>query len=167
MPTSFDQAHQFLGLCAWFRRFIPKFSEVSAGLQEVVNAKGKCEFHEAWSDEALKSFTTLQEYMCHTGTVMQGFQPGLPTVVWTDASEYAVGSILMQQHNNAWHPVAYMSSRLNQSQLHWMTTEKEMYSILKSLEQWSHYLRGHSKFLICTDHKSLVIKPTTKDCGQS
>ena len=162
VPTSFDQAHQFLGLCAWFRRFIPKFSEVSAGLQEVVNAKGKCEFHEAWGDEALKSFTTLQEYMCHTGTVMQGFQPGLPTVVWTDASEYAVGSILMQQHNNAWHPVAYMSSRLNQSQLHWMTTEKEMYSILKSLEQWSHYLRGHSKFLICTDHKSLVIKPTTK-----
>ena len=162
VPQSFEEAHKFLGLCAWFRRHIPKFSEVAEGLQSVVNKKHKCSFSEAWDDAALTSFNTLKEYMTSTATVMKPFEYGLPTCIWTDSSEYAVGAILFQQSDSLWYPIAYLSNRLNQSQLHWIITEKELYAIIVALEAWSHYLRGHPRVLICTDHKALVIKPSTK-----
>ena len=75
----------------------------------------------------------------------------LPFVLETDASDYGIGAVLMQAN----HLVAYLSKHLCPRSQTLSVYEKECLAILMAIDRWRPYLQ-HKKFLIRTDHKSLL-----------
>ncbi|KAE8692579.1 hypothetical protein F3Y22_tig00110831pilonHSYRG00022 [Hibiscus syriacus] len=67
--------------------------------------------------------------------------------VFTDASDVAIGGVLMQEG----HPVAYESRKLNETERRYTVHEKEMTAVVHCLRTWRHYLLG-SKFILFTDN---------------
>ena len=66
-------------------------------------------------------------------------------MVETDASNFAIGSVLIQKGR----PVAFESKKLDRAQQNYSAYE-ELYAIVYALKKWRHYLYG-AKFEIVFD----------------
>ena len=78
-----------------------------------------------------------------------------PFKLYTDASDVAVGAILVQQDDKqVERPVHYVSRCFRGSEKAWSTIEKDAYAIVYALTKLRPYLYG-AKFVIYTDHKPL------------
>ena len=71
-----------------------------------------------------------------------------------DASDYAVGAVLGQRHGKVFYAIYYASKVLNEAQLNYATTEKEMLAIVFALEKFRSYLIG-LRVTIFTDHDAI------------
>ncbi|KAK3007091.1 hypothetical protein RJ639_016142 [Escallonia herrerae] len=67
--------------------------------------------------------------------------------VHTDASDFALGGVLMQEC----HPMAYESRTLNEAERHYTTHGKELLAIVYCVRVWRHNLLG-SSFVVRTDN---------------
>jgi hypothetical protein len=74
-----------------------------------------------------------------------------PFIVKTDACQYGVGAVLMQQG----HPIAYLNKALSPRNQALSTYEKECVAVLMAVDKWCSYLQ-HQEFTIQTDQKSLL-----------
>ena len=73
----------------------------------------------------------------------------------TDANDYALGAILMQEDDNGDQKIVSCASRtLKGPELNFFTSEKELLAIVWSLEKFKTYLFG-SQITIKTDHRAL------------
>nr|KYP37683.1 Retrovirus-related Pol polyprotein from transposon 17.6 [Cajanus cajan] len=68
-----------------------------------------------------------------------------------DASDYAIGAALGQKKDKIFHVIHYASKVLNENQIKYATTEKELLAIVYALEKFCSYLVG-SKIIVYTDH---------------
>ena len=71
-----------------------------------------------------------------------------------DASDYAVGAVLGQQKGRMFHTIYYASKVLNDAQINYATTEKELLAIVYALEKFRSYLVG-SKIVIYIDYATI------------
>ena len=74
-----------------------------------------------------------------------------PFTVVTDASDYGIGGVLLQES----HPLALETRKLNSAELNYATTEKELLAIVHVVRTWRCYLEGY-EFTVVTDHNPLV-----------
>ena len=79
-----------------------------------------------------------------------------------NASDYAVGGVLGQRKDKKPEVIFYASWRLNDAQMNYTTTEKELLEIGFASEQFRSYLIG-SPIVIFTDHAALKYLFTKKD----
>nr|KYP35566.1 Retrovirus-related Pol polyprotein from transposon 17.6 [Cajanus cajan] len=79
-----------------------------------------------------------------------------------DASDYAVGAILGQRRAKTFHAIQYASKVLNEEQINYATTEKELLTIVSALEKFQSYLIG-SKVVVFTDHAAIKYLLTKLD----
>ena len=68
--------------------------------------------------------------------------PELPFEVTTDASDFAVGAILMQDQGQGPQPVAFTSWKMNPAERNYAAHEKETLAIMHALSKWHVYLEG-------------------------
>ena len=81
-----------------------------------------------------------------------------------DASDYAVGAVLGQRKNGKVHAIYYASKTLNDAQVNYATTEKELLAVVFAFEKFRSYI-VNSKVIVYTDHaaiKYLLIKKDAK-----
>jgi hypothetical protein len=79
-----------------------------------------------------------------------------------NASDYAVGAILGQRIDKLPHVIYYASITLNDAQLNYSTTEKELLAVVFALDKFRSYLLG-SKIIIYSDHTALKYLFSKKD----
>jgi hypothetical protein len=87
-----------------------------------------------------------------------GHKNYFPFTVITDASEVAVGAILLQQQGPSIEDtkvIGYSSSKFKHAERNYSVHEKELMGVLLAVKNWNCFLEG-SKFTVKTDHHSLI-----------
>ncbi|XP_026420229.1 uncharacterized protein LOC113316225 [Papaver somniferum] len=79
-----------------------------------------------------------------------------------DASDYAVGAVLGQRVDKLPYVIYYASKTLNNAQLNYSTTEKELLVVVFALDKFRSYSIG-SKVIIYSDHAALKYLLSKKD----
>ena len=161
IPSNKKEIRSFLGLVGYYRRFIPRFSELASPLTEMLK-KGRSVDPEKWTKEEHHSFEVLRKTLCkHPVLLCPDFTK--PFVLQTDASGYGLGAVLSQSDaENAVKPVVFISRKLLPRELHYATIEKECLAIKWALETLQYYLLGRT-FTLVTDHAPLVWLSRNKD----
>lgn len=150
-PSSVTHVRSFLGMANYYRQCIPNFAEVAAPLVQLTKKNNRFK----WEEEEAEAFQKLKRLLT-SSHVMAAPQPGRPYRLYTDACNYAVGGILVQEDDEGVERVIqYISHQLSGSQLRWATIEKEAYAVVYAIEKLRPYLYG-ADFTVFTDHKPLT-----------
>lgn len=144
------EVQQFLGFCNFYRRFIKDFSKIARPLTQLT---GNVDF--TWGDDEQKAFEALKDALC-SSPVLAVYKNNLPLRVECDASDFALGAVLSQLQDEKWHPLAYYSKSLNETERNYEIYDKELMAIVVSLEEWRQYLLDTEvPFEIWSDHQNL------------
>ncbi|MBW0523716.1 hypothetical protein O181_063431 [Austropuccinia psidii MF-1] len=107
------------------------------------------------SPEALRQFHKLKEAFT-TATIIPHFNPSLPTIVNTDASDYALGAVLSQVSESGKNRISFDSHKLLPEELNCEIHEKEFLAIFWTLKHCKAFLLSlSSSFEVLTHHSSL------------
>jgi hypothetical protein len=82
-----------------------------------------------------------------------------------DSLDYTTGLVLLQQSSDdlKWHPITFYLKSLNAVECNNEIHNKEMLAVMRSLEEWRHFLEGtKQKVEIWMDHKNLEYFMTAK-----
>ena len=149
----------FLGLVGYYRKFIPQFSKIAKPLNDLL----KKEISWTWQSEQMTAFQNLKDALIQY-PVLQFPDFTQPFIVTTDASNYAIGAILSQGKLGEDKPIAYASRTLNNAEINYSTTEKELLALVWAAKHFRPYLLGR-KFYFVTDHKPLKWLMNVTDPG--
>jgi len=100
-----------------------------------------------------------------TALVLVSPQGSEPFCIEADSSNFASGAVLSQQlpEEEKWHPVAFYSKSLSLVEQNYKIHDKEMLTIICTLEEWRYFLEGAQHLVeIWTDHKNLEYFMTAK-----
>ena len=136
-PVNVKGIHSFLGHAGFYRRFIKDFSKIAKPLSNLLNKEVVFVFNE----ECLKAFNTLKAKQV-SAPVITSPEWGQEFELMCDASDYAVGVVLGQRKGRIFHTIYYASKVLNDAQINYATTEKELLAIVFALEKFWSYLVG-------------------------
>ncbi|CAN6554914.1 unnamed protein product [Malus baccata var. baccata] len=139
------------------RRFIKDFSKISNPLCRILQKDVSFAFNE----ECEKAFNHLKE-MLTSAPIIVPPDWSLPFELMCDASDYALGAVLGQRKEKRPHVIYYASRTLNDAQLNYSTTEKELLAVVFALDKFRSYLLG-TKVIIYTDHAALKYLFTKKE----
>ncbi|XP_048446064.1 uncharacterized protein LOC125479942, partial [Pyrus x bretschneideri] len=156
-PTSVREVRSFLGHAGFYRRFIKDFSKIAQPLCRLLQKEVTFEFNE----ECEKAFKLLKNKLT-TAPIILPPDWTLPFELMCDASDYAIGAVLGQRKNKQSHAIYYASRTLNDAQLNYSTTEKELLAVVFALDKFRSYLLG-TKVVIFTDHAALKYLLTKKE----
>ncbi|CAN6543853.1 unnamed protein product [Malus baccata var. baccata] len=148
-PTSVREVCSFLGHAGFYRRFIKDFSKISTPLCRLLQKDVTFDFNE----ECEKAFKHLKE-MLTSAPIIRPPDWSIPFELMCNASDYALGAVLGQRKDKQPHVIYYASRTLNDAQLNYSTTEKELLAVVFALDKFRSYLLG-TKVIIYTDHAAL------------
>ncbi len=149
-PGNVKDLQTFLGICNFYRRFIKGFADITKPLTDLLKKDKKFE----WTNICKIRYNTLKNLLCSYPILRL---PDLTKafILYTDASQYALGAILGQKDDSGnEYVVAYASRILKNAELNCTVTEKECLAVIFGLQHFRTYLYG-TKFIIFTDHVAL------------
>ncbi|CAN6544155.1 unnamed protein product [Malus baccata var. baccata] len=156
-PTSVREVRSFLGHAGFYRRFIKDFSKIAQPLCRLLQKEVFFEFNEACE----QAFNHLKDFLT-TEPIITPLDWSIPFELMCDASDYALGAVLGQRKNKLPHVIYYASRTLNDAQLNYSTTEKELLVVVFALDKFRSYLIG-TKVIVFTDHAALKYLFTKKE----
>ena len=161
VPENSKEVERYLGMIMWLGRFIPNLSKLTASISSLKNKKGP-DF--IWGETQQESFEAIQRAISNTKTLRH---PDFTKefYVQTDASDYAIGAVLLQDFGNGYlEPIEFGSRKFITAERNWHASEKELIAVVWALKKWIRYLLPN-QFTVFTDHKNLenlFNKDTTK-----
>ncbi|MCO5603550.1 hypothetical protein L7F22_057701 [Adiantum nelumboides] len=138
-PTNLEELQIFLGLANFYHKFIRDYTKISIPMTNQLKAQCKTF---TWGEEQQQIFEKLK--------VALASAPILVIVVETDASDRAIGAVLLQYGRS----IAFESKKLDKAQQNYFVYERELYAIIHALKKWRHYLYG-AQFEVVFDHESI------------
>lgn len=157
VPKKLKQVRAFLGLCNFYRKFIPEYSVHTQPLCELLKKDKRWN----WGQVEQVAFEKIKSLFIQT---IELNHPDFsqPYYLQTDSSGIGLAGVLYQMDNQGDVKVlGFHSKLLRGAQLNWTVTEQEFYSIICCLEKFETYLRG-AKVIIRTDHKALIFVKNSK-----
>ena len=157
-PTNVHEVRSFIGMCSYYRRFLPNFSQIAMPLIKLTKKYAKFD----WSPECQIAFDFLKESLT-TVPVLAYPDTNKPYILYTDASEECIGACLCQAHDEGDNtddetpkerPIYFLSHKLSPTQTQWPPIESEAYAIFYALEKLNQYLHD-VHLVIRTDYKPL------------
>ncbi|KAG7559312.1 hypothetical protein ISN45_Aa05g009070 [Arabidopsis thaliana x Arabidopsis arenosa] len=148
-PRSVKDVRSFLGHAGFYRRFIKDFSKLARPMTRLLCKETEFDFDE----ECLKAFQLIKEALI-SAPIVQAPNWDYPFEIMCDASDYAVGAVLGQKIDKKLHVIYYASRTMDDAQVKYATTEKELLAVVFAFEKFRSYLVG-SKVIVYTDHAAL------------
>ena len=149
IPKNAKQVKQFLGLVGYYRKFVPRFADISRILTKLTHKDEEFK----WTPECDKCFHMLKDYL-QEAPILRYPDPAASYTLYTDASKYAYAGVLTQRQDDTDHPVAYVTGLFRGSQLNWAALTKEAYAIYMSVKKLSFYLDS-ARITVRSDHLPL------------
>ncbi|KAG7552338.1 Ribonuclease H-like superfamily [Arabidopsis thaliana x Arabidopsis arenosa] len=148
-PKTVKDIRSFLGHAGFYRRFIKDFSKLARPLTRLLCKETEFTFDE----ECLTAFKLIKEALV-TAPIVQAPNWDYPFEIMCDASDYAVGAVLGQKIDKKLHVIYYASRTMDDAQVRYATTKKELLAVVFAFEKFRSYLVG-SKVTVYTDHAAL------------
>lgn len=149
IPANKTDVRSFLGLCAYYRRFVKNFSDIAKPLHRLTEDKRIF----AWDSECDQAFIRLKEHLCTSPILGYPNREGR-FIVDTDASNTGIGGVLSQEQGEREVVIAYFSKSLSKPERNYCVTRKELLAVVKTLQHFNKYLVGR-QFTLRTDHAAL------------
>ena len=149
-PTNISAVRRFLGLCGYFRDFIPCMSTRTHTLRSLL--KKSISFQ--WTEETERQFQDLKQAI--TGPDVMLFHPDWNDQfeLHVDASKLGCGAMLAQEKNGVLRPVRFASRAFSPAESRWTTMHQELFAVKWGLEQFRSYIIGR-RVKVVTDHANL------------
>ncbi|CAI7804709.1 unnamed protein product [Closterium sp. NIES-54] len=148
-PENVKELQKFLGFANYYNRFVPQYAKIATPLTNLLkkNTPFKLEDVHQQAMEQLKTALTSTPVLILPN-------PEKDYVIEADASDQAVGAVLMQDQGKGLQPIAYLSKKLHGAELNYPIHDKEALAIITTFKTWRCYLEGR-KTTVYTDHCSL------------
>ena len=162
-PKNKDELGSFLGLANHYQEYIPMYAHLANPLYQLKKKDAKF----IWSESCEKAFQEIKEKL-YQAPILKIPDMSKPFIVQTDASDVAMGAVLLQESDGKRHVIAYASQKFSKSELNYSTTEKEAYAVYWALsKRFRHYL-FFGQFILETDHKALkFLKESVKSSSNT
>ena len=159
-PVNFLQDVQhFLGFANFYRCFIKDYSKIILPMTNSTSLSANELQKSPEIEKAQKQLVTAFT----TAPVLRHFDPETPTIVETDASDFALGGILLQHHEGRLHPIAFHSHKFTEVEINYDTVDKKLLAIVDCFKRWRQYLEGAKhQIQVISDHQNLELFQTTK-----
>jgi hypothetical protein len=107
-PKTVKDIQSFLGFANYYRRFVKDNAKIATPMTRLIRKTGE------WNSgqEQQQAFDRLTTLLTHA-PVLRLADSSRPYVLATDASDYALGAVLMQDFGHGNQPVAYTSRQLH------------------------------------------------------
>ena len=149
-PKNLKEVQRFLGLCNWFRDFIPDFTKIAVPLSSLTKKNTPFIF----GHDQRSSFNQFKQILS-SSPVLTIFDPGKHTELFTDASSVGVAGILCQRDESGRPQVIeFFNKSLTPEQSNWKSYDLESLALVESVEHFEHYLSG-TKFTVYTDNTAV------------
>ncbi len=143
VPIILKELRSFIGLAAYYRRFIRYFAEIAALLYRLLE-KGATFI---WTGECNTAFTTLKQKLM-SAPVLAYPRTNDGFILDTDASERGIGAVLSQTQDGVERVIAYGSRTLTKTERKYCVTRKK----LLALVYFMRHFRCRSSSVPITQH---------------
>ncbi|GAA5988531.1 hypothetical protein JCM11641_003305 [Rhodosporidiobolus odoratus] len=152
VPTTLREVQSFLGFANFYRRFIKDYSRIAHPLTRLIRKQVSFEM----DPPAVDAFHALKKAF-DPDILLRHFDPTLPIELETDASDYALGSVLSQRHaDGRLYPVAFRSRKFDAAELNYEVHDKELLAIIDACRAFRPYLEyAHVPTTVYSDHANL------------
>nr|GEZ63729.1 hypothetical protein [Tanacetum cinerariifolium] len=123
-PTTIKGIRSFFGHAGFYRRFIKDLSKISRPMTHLLEKNSPFIF----SNECIQAFRTLKEKLTEA-PILIAPNWDQPFELMCDASDYAVGAVLGQRVEKHFWPIHYASKTMNQAEINYTITKKEMLAV--------------------------------------
>lgn len=146
LPETVKQIKSFLGITGYYRKFIKDYAKTA---QPMIKYLKKDTQINKLDPAYINAFEHLKKLITsHPILKYPDFNKDFK--LNTDASNNAIGSVLLQDNN----PIAYASRTLNSHEKNYSTTEKELLAVIWAIKYFRPYLYG-KQFELRTDHQAI------------
>ena len=152
VPTSATEIKRFLGMCSFYRKWVPGFSTV-AGPMIALLKKGTEFIWEEYGQTGL-AFGALKKALL-SPPVLAFPDVNRPWVIETDASMVGCGALLHQPDENGdMHLIACASKTFDSAERNYGITERETLAIVWALKFFRPWIYGSGNITVFTDHSA-------------
>ena len=152
-PTTIKELQRFLGMCNYYRRFMPKVAHHAFFLHEALAGKPRPR-QLNWNEDCEKSFNAMKEALA-SAAMLRHPRPDAQLAITSDASKIAIGAVLEQRGPLGWEPLGFFSAKLQKGQRDWPPFDRELLAAFKAIRHFRHMVEGRT-FTLYTDHESLI-----------
>ena len=152
VPITVKELQSFLGLCNYYRDFIPKFAELAGPLYKLT--KKDCIY--VWKPECQQAFDSIKSSFSIDHVLIQP-DTAKQFYLECDASDYAIGAVLSQMDEEGrLRPIGFFSRKFSAAEINYEIHDKELLAIIEGLKNWRHYCIGtEMPVQVFTDHNNL------------
>ena len=150
-PELSKNLFNFLCSINYYRTLIPNFGRITVDLYQMAQVKKRsC----TWTPKTLQQFADLKQALV-TAPILAFPNFKIPFHIQTDASQKAIGGVLLQKIDNFFKPIAFASRKLSDTEKRYSATERELLAIIYCYDQFYSHVYGR-KIEFYTDHQPLV-----------
>ena len=155
LPKTLKQLRRVLGIFAYYRKFIPKFSKRAKPLYDLTK-KGvrKEKGNITLTEEAKDAFDDLKTAITSEPIVLHYPDWSKPFEIHTDASTEAVAAVLTQRIDGVEKVIMYASKSLNELERKYQIYELECLAVVWAAELFRKYIRNN-RTIVLTDCAAL------------
>ena len=162
-PSNVKELQSFLGLCNYYRDFIPGFANIACSLYHLT----KKDSPYSWNQESQRAFDAIKNEFLTDRILI------LPDVtkrfyLECDASDYALGVVLSQKNDKgALQPIGFYSRKFSAAEINYEIYDKELLAIIEGFKNWRHYCIGTDQpVVVYTDHNNLRYFMTSRNLNR-